>query len=750
MIWSGDERGDEPRLPIAKAYWIVIILAISMLLIAGANKANAQQFVGCPESFHSTAETENRQLLPSQLNFIGDFVELTEDELTLRGNAIFLHSGRTIRADDISYDRQNNQLEAAGNVLIEEAGFQIETAAVSIDLNQDSVIGQLVEYRLLSPKLLGTAYRTLQARGEAKIIELQDRKLRLGEAAFTYCPEDNNDAVLVSSEIELDAETGQGVARDATLRVRDVPIFYFPYIKFPIGEQRRSGFLFPNAGYETRHGTVLEIPYYFNLAPNYDVTVSTNLLSKRGVQLQTEYRHLNQHSETKIRGEYLHRDSEHSSRQPRYAAHVDSKWHNDSQLSSRLDVSWISDKNYVGDFSGLFPDRDDRYLQQNVEVTIADTRYKASIGVNRYIISNPDPDVTEAERTHDRLPWASYEQVFHLGKNANLTTTLGVDKFRHTTKPSGTRSRTDTAVEFWQQREFGKLNVTLGGETLHYRMSNVSAGSPDNPSVTSSYYIVDGRLYFDRNLDDSVIRSRWTLEPRIQILSASNKDQGNLPIFDTTIATIDNYEDLFRRSPYIGGDRVRDIQKISVGISASLYKPLDPLSVNKIGLGQIFYRNDRVARLDNPAVTESKKSDLFFGWQIKKPAWEVNSGILYDDRASQVNQAVLKHSMALTERGKLSSVYRFLRNEDEQSGNRFLRDGDEQFGSSLSMKLQSDWSMKLQHIESLKHNQHVESLLQFDYLSCCWNGGVRLKRETEPNGKKDDSIYLYIHIKGFG
>ena len=368
--------------------------------------------------------------------------------------------------------------------------------------------------------------------------------------------------------------------------------------------------------------------------------------------------------------------------------------------------------------------------------------------MNRYIISNPG--VIEADRTHDRIPWASYEQVFHLGKNANLTTTLGVDKFRHTTKPSGTRSRTDTAVEFWQQREFGKLNVILGGETLHYRMSNVPAGSPDNPSVTSSYYIVDGRLYFDRNLDDSVIRSRWTLEPRIQILSASNKDQGNLPIFDTTIATIDNYEDLFRRSPYIGGDRVRDIQKISVGISASLYKPLDPLSVNKIGLGQIFYRNDRVARLDNPAVTESKKSDLFFGWQIKKPAWEVNSGILYDDRASQVNQAVLKHSMALTERGKLSSVYRFLRNEDEQSGNRSLRDGDEQFGSSLSMKLQSDWSMKLQHIESLKHNQHVESLLQFDYLSCCWNGGVRLKRETEPNGKKDDSIYLYIHIKGFG
>ncbi len=712
---------------------MVIILAISMLLIAGANKASAQQIASCPESFYSTAETENRELLPSQLYFIGDFVNVTEDEILLRGNAIFLHSGRTIRADEIAYDRHQNQLEAGGNVLIEEAGIQIETAAVSIDLNQNSVIGQLVEFRLLSPKLPGTEFRTLQARGEAKIIELQDRELHLGEAAFTYCPEDNNDAVLVSSEIELNAETGQGIARDATLRVRDVPIFYFPYIKFPISEQRRSGFLFPRAGYETRYGTVLEIPYYLNLAPNYDATVSTNFLSKRGVQLQTEYRHLSQQSATKIRGEYLQRDSEHSDREPRYAAHVDSKWHNDSQLYSSIDVSWVSDKNYVGDFSGLFPDRDDQYLQQNVEVTIADTRYKASIGVNRYIISNP-----EAERTHDRIPWASYEQVFHLGKNANLTTTLGMDKFRHKTKLSGTRSRTDTAVEFWQQREFGKLNVTLGGETLHYRMLNVQAGSPNKTSVTSSYYIVDGRLYFDRDMDDSVTGNRWTLEPRIQILSASDREQGNLPNFDTTIATIDNYEDLFRRSPYIGGDRVRDIQKISVGISASFYKPLDPVSVNKIGLGQIFYLNDRVARLDNSPVTETKKSDLFFGWQKKKPAWEVNSGILYDDRASQVNQAVLKHSMVLTKRGKLSSVYRFLRDEDEQ------------FGSSLSMKLQSDWTMKLQHIESLKHNQHVESLLQFDYLSCCWNGGVRLKRETERSGKKDDSIYLYIHIKGFG
>ena len=737
MIRSGDERWDESRLPIAVVYWMVIILVISMLLIAGANEASAQQFAGCPESFYSTAETENRELLPSQLYFIGDFVDVTEDEISLRGSATLLHKGYTIRADNITYDRHQNQLEAGGNVLIEEAGIQIETAAVSIDLNQDSVIVQIAEFRLLAPKLPGTEYRTLQSRGEAKIIELEDRKLRLGEAAFTFCPENNNDAVLVSSEIELDAETGQGTARDATLRVRDVPVFYFPYIKFPIGEQRRSGFLFPKVGYETRHGTVLEIPYYFNLAPNYDATVSTNLLSKRGVQLQTEYRYLSQHSETKFRGEYLQRDSEHSDREPRYAAHVDSKWHNDSQLSSRLDVSWVSDKNYVEDFSGLFPDREDRYLQQNVEVTIADTRYKASIGVNRYIILNPG--VVEAERrTHDRIPWASYEQVFHLGKNANLTTTLGMDKFRHKTEPSGTRTRTDTAVEFWQQREFGKLNVTLGGETLHYRMSDVSADSPGKASVTSSYYIVDGKLYFDRNLDDSLVQSRWTLEPRIQILSASNTDQGNLPNFDTTIATIDNYEDLFRSSPYIGGDRVRDVQKISVGISASLYKPLNPVSVNKIGLGQIFYQNDRGPRLDNSAGTETQKSDLFFGWQIKKPAWEVSSGILYDDRASQVNQAVLKHSMALTERSKLRSVYRFLRDEDEQ------------FGSSLSMKLQSDWSMKLQHIESLKHNQQFESLLQFDYLSCCWNAGVRLKRETERNGKKDDSIHLYIQIKGFG
>ena len=731
---------------------MVIILAIFMLMIAGANEVSAQQFVGCPESLYLTAETENRELLPSQINFIGDFVDVTEDEIKLRGNAILRRGGRTIRADDIVYDRQQNQLEAAGKVLIEEAGIQIETEAVSIDLNQDSVIGQLVEFRLLSPKILETEYRTLQARGEAKVIELRDSELRLEEAAFTHCPENNNDAVLVSSEIVLNAETGEGMARDATLRVKDVPIFYFPYIKFPIGEQRRSGFLFPKFGYETRHGAVLEIPYYFNLAPNYDATLSTNLLSKRGVQLQTEYRHLSQHLETKIRGEYLHRDSENSDRQPRYAAHVDSKWHNDSQLYSRLDVSWVSDKNYVGDFSGLFPDRGDEYLQQNVEVTIADNRYKASIGANRYIASNPG--VVEATRTHDRIPWVSYEQVFHLGKNANLTTTLGMDKFRHKIKRYGTRSRTDTAVEFWQQREFGRLNVTLGGETLHYRLyrlSNVKAGSPSKASVSSSYFIVDGSLYFDRNLDDSELHSRWTLEPRIQIMSASNTDQKKLPNFDTTIATIDNYDDLFRSSPYIGGDRVRDVQKISVGISASLYNPLDPVIVNKIGIGKVFYLNDRVARLgksavanarvarlNNSTIAENKKSDLFFGWQIKKPAWEVNSAILYDDRASQVNQAVLKHSMALTERGKLSSIYRFMRNQDEQ------------FGSSLSMKLQSDWSIKLQHIESLKHNQHVESLVQFDHFSCCWNAGVQLKRETEHSGKKDDSIYFYIHIKGFG
>ena len=691
-------------------------------------------------------------LSESELEVVADSIRLNEETLNLIGDATFQDHVRTIKSDYVTYDRKDQIIDAEGHVSVIQSDSRYSGEKFRIDTKRDAVTGSSVRYFLYSGDKATKGDRAIMVRGDAENLSLEDGIWDLNQSSVTHCPEGVDDVAIDASEVELNTNTRQGTARNVTLKIKKIPVFYSPFIAFPLGEERMSGFLFPTLGYRSRHGTIIEVPYYFNLAPNYDATVSTNILSKRGLQLQGEFRHLGEYSDTTMRGEILRKDKVHPKRENRYAAHVESNWFDGSKLYTRLNSRWVSDRKYKDDFSGILGEDDNQYLRQNIEAGVFGDRFKVSVGVNRYIIARELDD--DSDRTHERTPWASYEHLFPLSDELSLDMGLYADRFRHPTKPSATRYRTDSAIEYLYDPNFGTMKIRVGGERINYRsFSNVNPddqnnNSDDEPprslSVSSGYFEADGRLFFDREFQTEEIRRLWTIEPRVKFISAPRKKQGEIPVFDTTIRTIDVYDDLFQSSPYIGGDRVRDVRQVSTGVSFSLNGPSGYQSIRKFGVGRIFYSSNRVPILDGADATGDaglsgkNKSDIFLGANIIEPRWQVDYGMLYDDNTDRIDQATLRMSHKYSEDSSVGSVYRF------------KRDDNEQIGALLDTPLNPGWRAKLLLIESLKTHQLAKSEIQLDYFSCCLNVGFRATRESDDKNKLSNSFKFFIRIDGFG
>ena len=710
------------------------------------------QVAQCAVSVDDDEHKVDLQKLPeSELEVIADSISANEETLYLIGNATIQDGIRTINSDQVTYDRKNGIVDAQGQVSITQSDSRFSGESLKVDLNREAVSGNDVQFFLYSSKNVPKGSRTIVVRGDADNLNLEDGIWVLEQSSVTHCPEGVDDVAINASEIELNTHTRQGKAKDVILKIKNIPVLYSPFIGFPLGSERMSGYLFPTFAYRSQHGAIIKVPYYFNLAPNYDATVSANILSKRGPQLQGEFRHLGVYSDTTMRGEFLHRDKQYPNRENRYAAHVESNWFDGSKLYSRLDSRWVSDRKYKDEFSGFFGDEDNQYLRQNVEAGVFGNQFKVSVGANKYIIAeelNGDLD-----RTYERLPWASYEHLFPLGDEFSLDMGLYADRFRHPSKLSATRYRTDTAIEYLYEPNFGEMKIRVGGEKINYRsFTNVKSNDQNNNSsdnhsslsISSGYIEADGRLFFDREFQTDGNVKLWTIEPRIKFVSAPRKNQKDFPVFDTTVRTIDVYEDLFQSTPYVGGDRVRNVQQVSTGISFTLNGPSGYQSIRKFGVGRIFYSKNRVPILGDADSTAGAglsgmyKSDIFLGANIVEPRWQVDYGMLYDDNTDRIDQATVRVSHEYREDSRIRGVYRF------------KQDDNEQIGALFDTKLSSGWQARLLLIESLKKQQLIKSEIQLNYISCCLNVGFKVTRELDDKEKYDNSIKVFVRIEGFG
>jgi len=273
-----------------------------------------------------------------EMTFTADEFEVLGSQYQLKGKVEGGRGNQHLSADSLRYDKNTDIAEAKGNVRFEYGERILTGDSATINLGDNS--GKLKSARFWLP------YKHI--RGQADSIEFKGvAETRLKDAIFTTCDEGSNDWLLKASSLHLDTENNEGVARHARISFFSVPIFYFPYLSFPL-EGRKSGFLAPSFGDSTNSGTEISVPYYWNITPHRDATITPQYLSRRGLLMEAEFRYLNQRSYGQI--DIAHINDDRVFGEDRTSVSVQHRGSPSEAWRTQLDYSHVSDEDYLDDF----------------------------------------------------------------------------------------------------------------------------------------------------------------------------------------------------------------------------------------------------------------------------------------------------------------------------------------------------------------------------------------------------------------
>lgn len=546
-----------------------------------------------------------------------------------QGNVLLDQGQRSIRADraKVTRDAQTQRIErieAEGHVQILEPGLRLDSDHAEVRLQDNIRILKPASFRLYRKHARGTA-EEITAKG--------DDYLELKQATYTTCAPHQNSWLLRAQEVTLNKATGRGVARHAWLEVKDTRVFYFPYVDFPIDDRRKTGFLYPSYASSNDSGLEVGVPFYWNTAPNYDLTVTPRWYSKRGLELHNQFRWLGAYpaqsgdvqfaflpgdeAYSHFRADNLAVHPQFSDRDPRVTGLQRSNSHRyylgvqqqarwSPNVQANFDYQTVSDDNYFMDFTRYAYGLDSNYLKQRLGVQYADSRWNGSVLVQQYKVLHPffgsvtqDP-YRQLPQLGVRYFNADLPNRFAVGVNTEFT------HFSH--KPDPMTGLAFTTGERYFMRPQVSWNHVHAGWFLkprlqwhmakyHLWLSHADAAlkQPNDPHLTVPLVDVDSGLVFERPMHILKRDYVQTLEPRVYYLHVPFRDQSTLPNFDSGIIPFD-YHQLYRDNRFSGSDRIGDTQQVTLGLSSRLLTAEDNTERLQLGIGQIFYfKNRRVS-----------------------------------------------------------------------------------------------------------------------------------------------------------
>ncbi len=663
---------------------------------------------------------------PLQLR-AGRMVSEERDTVTLHGDAELRQGPREFTADHITYEREKREVNAAGGVTVRNAAGDILRAAQArVELHNFTGEAAAVDY----------ATGGGIGRGRASRAELRGRGvLVLEDATYTQCPPGNDDVVLTAERVTLDSESGFGVARHAKLRFKNVPVFYLPRLSFPISDRRKSGFLFPRAGYDGDSGLVVEAPLYLNLHPSADATVTPAVHTARGAQLALEARYLVPGGGGELHGAGLPNDDALQQRD-RWAVDYRHRHRFTDHLQGAVDYRDVSDNFYLGDFADGIAASSATTLPARAELRYDDGRWRAQAGAAAYTVV--DNNVAAADFPYDKLP---YIQLSGQGG-----TTVGTLRTEYGVRTSLVHFKRDHGTEGRRLRARPRLLFPLRGRggflipalSLDYTRYHID-GDGQTLSRTVPLFSVDGGLVFERDAGRFV----HTLEPRVFYVLAKNKMQDGLPLFDTSKARGGNYEQLFRDNLFFGGDRIGDANRISVGVESRL---LDGVGAQtfRAAIGQMFHlRRPRVGL--SPDDAAGRRSELIGEAGFTKGAWRGGVFAMWDTASDRLRGGRLRLGVESDAENGAEIGYQFRRADDAKSEDGAVR----QWRLRAWRQLGERWRVTVDEWYSVEHQRSVYADLAFTYDNCCWGITVRGRQRLSADGDSRNSLLASFRLKRF-
>ena len=689
---------------------------------------------------------------------------------TLAGDVVIRQGSLQAQADEANLFQLENRGELKGNVRIRDRDALMVGDRAELQLDTGAAKVENAEYVMHSSK----------TRGNAQYIKRQeDAIIRLKDGTYTSCAPGSNTWHLKGNNVTLNPNTGFGSATNVTLRVKDIPVFYTPYIHFPIDDRRQSGFLPPSFSYSSGKGVDLTTPYYFNLAPNFDATLYPNYMSKRGLLTEGEFRYLGKSSETRFGGATLSDSEDERKKQSEYKK---DRWmytlqHEqgfNSRLLGTVDYTDISDPYYFQDLKSNLVLGSNSTLDQKADLTWRGDTYNAKLGVHAYEMANIS-DVTP----YDRLPqfslagalpmqpaglkmtykteWTRFDRSLRKGnfsdKDGNPTP-WNDTRLQGLDRANGDRLHLEPEISLPMNWSWGFVKPAVKYAYTRYDLSlddpgksTLQANQKYNSSADRSLamYSLDSGLYFDRNTNWFGTDYRQTLEPRLFYLYVPNEDQSDLPLFDTGEIQF-SYASLFRDNRFSGRDRIGDANQVSLGVT-NRWLESNGFERQRISFGQAFYFADRKVLLsgkDYKAVraNTTSRSPYASEYMLRfNRDWRINADWMWDQDTHRTRSgSVMTHYQSQDDLNKIVNFgYRY-RNDSNHYNYDTGRweTGSSDYIDPVSKKVYKDfykieqtdasimwpvvprWNVIARWQYDYNRNSTLEAFGGFEYDSCCW------------------------------
>jgi LPS-assembly protein len=661
----------------------------------------------------------------------GDKVEYNVNgDAVLSGNVEMHQGDKSIRADRLEYDAANQHAKLDG-------GVEFSNPVMTVRGNSGTY----------SP-VLGAAFEGAQfelparnARGAARSMQVDaNSKVTLQDVTFTTCPAEDVSWQINAKSIELDTRARNGTGRGAKVEFKGVPIIYLPYMSFPIGPQRKSGFLFPNIGGSSRSGAEVQLPYYWNIRPNVDFTAQPIYYSKRGVDLGGELRYLTDRQRGTLVFNYLPNDDSFRPApdfEPRdrsrvmleHVAELPGEWR------FRIDATEVSDSEYFEDFAQGPEGTSVAFAEQLAELTYRDEHLNVRAQFQRF--QTIDNELAEEDRPYARTPrilasgdWDAGAGMIDYGFDGELVNfdrDVGVTGWRLDVAPR-------VGIDWSAPGYF--VRPSAGYRYTQYSLSNQAPGTDDTPTRSLPFASFDAGMVFERPAGSHGQRS-LTLEPRALYLYTPFREQSTLPLFDTGLPDL-NLVELYRTNRYVGADRVNDADQVAFGLTSRLLNATSGAQYLAMSFGQVYYfEKPRVVLPDEPPATRDSSD---FVAQVSLTAyknWNLEAGLQWNPEDTR------------TERGQFRLQYRPEGDRVVNLAYRVQRDVLEQVDASTAWPIGNRWNAFARLVYSMRDNELLDRFAGFEYKACCYRLRVVARRSVSSrDGRQETGAYLQLELNG--
>lgn len=718
-------------------------------------------------------------------------VEVDADRLEAKQGGTAVYEGdvkvrqgvRKFDSDYAQLDQKSRDVIAIGNIYYNDGQITV-TSDKTLNSNLDTKNSELEEgkYQVHGSPVRGFAEKVTMTNN--------NQNITLEGAQYTTCPPGQEAWTLKAGSIDIDQSEVFGEAWNASLWLYDYPVFYFPYINFPIKDERKTGLLYPGYTQSSKNGMDITQPFYWNIAPNYDATITSRFMDRRGLMEQVEFRYMPDPAHVGTLyfenladdKQYDETDSlnDHLSDGHRYllsARHTSMFMDNAMRVSVDYTKVRDQDYNYFNDFSPKVGTQVDNQLQQSLKAGYYQQSWNLNAEVRTYQIL-----LASAQQPHELMPRINhnyYQQGnwYDLAWNTELTNFgYNNDQAIEENKGSaytGTRVYTAPTLTIPLIDEAGyfldsqyKLMYTRYDQTVPDDMSSTFTNrfTPQGGGdVTLEEGIITrvlpsfrlkGGMTFERDQQWFGEGASQTLEPEFQYLYVPYKDQDNIGVYDSTTMRQDYYS-LFSDRRFAGLDRISDSNRLSVGVTTRIYDPAGDERI-RLAVAQAFdFVAPRVKLYASDNLSTNTRSPLSFEGDAKiNEQWYAHAGAQYDVEQRQISSA---NSALEYRHEKLISQlnHRFVRDANYDLDRKGEVTDLNQIGLLLTTPLNDQWHLYGGYYQELDQNVKVDRKVGLKYDSCCWSINFNLEWVNTPDNvnlapTSERSLGIQFEMKGLG